>query len=96
MIHYISPEGVTRFVSRGSVWDIGFFWDIAIYICVYTYIYGHVPFKRGPLESQSQRVHHSMIGLVPFKGPPWALQGSGPGPFKGPPGPSQGPGPGPF
>ena len=34
---------------------------------------GHVLFKRGPLESQSQRVHHSMIGLGPFKGPPWAL-----------------------
>ena len=38
---------------------------------------GHVPFKRGPLESQSQRVHHSMIGLGAraLLRAPWALKG---------------------
>ena len=39
------------------------------------YIYGHVPFKRGPLEIQYQRVQHSMIGLGPSRAPPLLIGG---------------------
>ena len=59
--------------SFGRSHLIHFFSSCIIYnmhIHIYIYIYGHVPFKRGSLEIQYQRVQHSMIDLGPSKGPP--------------------------